>query len=87
MQTLNIRPVTDLRSKFNEIESDIKEGPVFFTKNGYGASVMLSIEAYQALIDPMEAILSETDHLAANDTRRFSADEVYRRLKERESIA
>lgn len=44
-------------------------------------------EAYQMLIDPMEAILSETDHLAANDTRRFSADEVYRRLKERESIA
>ena len=32
MQTLNIRPVTDLRSKFNEIESDIKAGPVFFTK-------------------------------------------------------
>ena len=81
MQTLNIRPVTDLRSKFSEIESDIKAGPVFFTKNGYGASVMLSIEAYQALVDPMEAILSETDRLAANDARRLSADEVYRRLK------
>ena len=42
MEALNIRPVTDLRNKFNEIESDIKAGPVFFTKNGYGASVMLS---------------------------------------------
>lgn len=47
----------------------------------------VSEKAYQTPIDPMEAILSETDHLAANDTRRFSADEVYRRLKERESIA
>ena len=82
MQTLNIRPVTDLRSKFNEIESDIKAGPVFFTKNGYGASVMLSIEAYQSMVDPMEAILTETDRIAANDSRRFSADEVYKRLKD-----
>ena len=81
MQAINIRPVTDLRNKFNEIEVDIKSGPVFFTKNGYGASVMLSIEAYQSMVDPMEAILTETDRIAANDSRRFSADEVYKRLR------
>ena len=81
MQAVNIRPVTDLRSKFNEIEADIKSGPVFLTKNGYGTSVMLSIESYLSLVDPMEAILSETDRLAACDARRFTADEVYRRLK------
>lgn len=83
MEALNIRPIADLRSKFSEIEADIKTGPVFFTKNGYGASVMLSIESYQELVDPMEAILSETDRLAASDSRRFAADEVYRRLKDR----
>ena len=82
MQAINIRPVTDLRNKFNEIEADIKSGPVFFTKNGYGASVMLSIEAYQSMVDPMEAILTETDRITANDSRRFSADEVYKRLKD-----
>lgn len=81
MQGINIRPVTDLRSKFNEIESDIKVGPVFFTKNGYGTSVMLSLEMYQSLIDPMEAILAETDRIAAADARRFTADEVYDRVK------
>ena len=81
MQAVNIRPVTDLRSKFNEIEADIKSGPVFLTKNGYGASVMLSIESYLSLVDPMEAILSETDRLAASDARRFTADEVYKRMK------
>ena len=43
MQAVNIRPVTDLRSKFNEIETDIKSGPVFLSENGYGATVMLSI--------------------------------------------
>ena len=82
MQAINIRPVTDLRNKFNEIETDIKSGPVFLTKNGYGASVMLSIEAYQSMVDPMEAILTETDRIAANDSRRFSADEVCKRLKD-----
>lgn len=82
MQAINIRPVTDLRNKFNEIETDIKSGPVFFTKNGYGASVMLSIEAYQSMVDPMEAILTETDRIAANDARRLSAGEVYKRLKD-----
>ena len=29
MQAINIRPVTDLRNKFNEIEEDM-----FFAKNG-----------------------------------------------------
>ena len=82
MQAINIRPVTDLRNKFNKIETDIKSGPVFFTKNGYGASVLLSIEAYQSMVDPMEAILTETDRIAANDSRRFPADEVYKRLKD-----
>ncbi len=81
MNALNIRPVTDLRNKFNEIESDIQSGPVFFTKNGYGTSVMLSLETYQALVDPMEAILSEADRLAAQDARRLKADTVYRHLK------
>ena len=38
MHAVDIRPVTDLRGKFNEIEADIKPGPVFLTKNGYGTS-------------------------------------------------
>ena len=81
MNAVNIRPVTDLRSKFNEIEADIKSGPVFLTKHGYGASVMLSIESYLSLVDPMEAILSETERLEASDERSFSAEEVYNRMK------
>ena len=82
MQAINIRPITDLRNKFNEIGTDIKSGSVFFAKNGYGASAMLAIEAYHTMVDPMEAILTETDRIAANDSRRFSADEVYKRLKD-----
>ncbi len=35
---LQIRPVSDLRNKFTEIERVVSDGsPVFLTKNGYGS--------------------------------------------------
>ena len=35
---IQIRPVSDLRNKFPEIESIVNSGkPVYLTKNGYGA--------------------------------------------------
>ena len=48
MNALNIRPVTDLRNKYPDVESDVQKGPVFFTKNGYGASVLVSLEYFQS---------------------------------------
>jgi len=41
---INIRPVSDLRNKFPEIEETVIESnePVFLTKNGYGTMVLLS---------------------------------------------
>ena len=40
-----IRPVSDLRNKFSEIETLVAErqAPVFLTKNGYGSMVYLAI--------------------------------------------
>ena len=40
---LQIRPVSDLRNKFSEIESIVskKRTPVFLTKNGYGSMVVI----------------------------------------------
>ena len=46
---INIRPVSDLRNKFTEIEDTVKQGkPVYLTKNGYGSMVVLSLEQYTA---------------------------------------
>lgn len=83
MQKLNIRPVTDLRNSFSTIESEMQSGPIVFTKNGYGTAVMMTIGEYERLLDPMEAILAETDRIAQSDPRRFTRDEVYARLKGR----
>lgn len=44
---IQIRPVSDLRNKFPEIEAIVNGGkPVYLTKNGYGAMVVLSLEEY-----------------------------------------
>ena len=49
---INIRPISDLRNNFTEIESVVKKGePVYLTKNGYGSMVVLSLEQYEALTD------------------------------------
>jgi len=46
MIATRIRPVSDLRNKYPEVESDIQKGPVYLTKNGYGSSVIVSAQMY-----------------------------------------
>ena len=82
---MNIRPVSDLRNKFPEIEDIVlKSGePVYLTKNGYGSMVVLSIEQYSALIDEVELKLDEADRAAALSDVRYSGEEVFQRVRER----
>lgn len=79
---LDIRPVSDLRYKFPEIESTVKEGtPVFLTKNGYGSMVVLSIEAYSNLVDGTEAALDAADSYAREHTERMTHEEVFSKIR------
>lgn len=81
---INIRPVSDLRNNFTEIESIVKNGEaVYLTKNGYGTMVVLSLEKYSALTDEVELKLDEADKAAAADDTRYSADKVFSRVRER----
>ncbi|NLJ71092.1 MAG: type II toxin-antitoxin system Phd/YefM family antitoxin [Clostridiaceae bacterium] len=81
---ITIRPVSDLRNRFTEIEKTVKEGtPVYLTKNGYGTMVVMSLEQYTALTEDVEAKLDEADRMAAVTTERYTADEVFGRVKER----
>jgi prevent-host-death family protein len=81
---INIRPVSDLRNKFPEIENLVHEGePVYLTKNGYGAMVVMSLEKYAELTDDIELKLDEADRAAALDKTRYTHDEVFSRLRER----
>ena len=80
---IQIRPVSDLRNKFTEIESTVREGqPVYLTKNGYGSMVVLSLEMYSRLTDPIEMALDKADYVAEHDSRRLTHDEVFGRIRE-----
>jgi len=75
---IQIRPVSDLRNKFTEIEDTVKAGqPVYLTKNGYGSMVVLSLEQYSALTDEIERKLNEADRAAAEDSVRLTEEEVF----------
>ena len=82
---INIRPVSDLRNKFTEIEEIVREKgePVYLTKNGYGSMVVMSIERYSELTDGLELKLDEADKAAAMSDVRCTADEVFKRVRER----
>lgn len=70
---IQIRPVSDLRNKFPEIEALINEGqPVYLTKNGYGAMVVLSLEEYDRLTDTISIKLDEADQLAEASKERLN---------------
>jgi len=82
---LQIRPVSDLRNKFSDIETLVaeKNSPVFLTKNGYGSMVLMSLSMYENLTENIEAKLDQADIQAANDSRRFSHEEVFSAVRAR----
>ena len=87
---MNIRPVSDLRNKFPEIEKlVVKENEaVYLTKNGYGSMVVMSIEMYDKLLDEaeynayVEKALDEADEEDENpNTKYLTSEEVFSKLR------
>ncbi|MCR5323529.1 MAG: type II toxin-antitoxin system Phd/YefM family antitoxin [Lachnospiraceae bacterium] len=81
---ISIRPISDLRNKFSDIENVVNGGePVFLTKNGYGSMVVMSIEAYSRLTHNTEQALDEADEYATSTDERLSHEDVFGRLRRR----
>ncbi len=79
---VQIRPVSDLRNKFTDIEKTVQGGdPVYLTKNGYGTMVVLSLEAYSKLTEPEEYIMDVADAAAASTDVRLSHEQVFGELR------
>lgn len=79
---IQIRPVSELRNKFPEIETIVNSGePVYLTKNGYGAMVELSLEEYASLTDSTEMKLDEADRQAAMTEERLSHETVFSNVR------
>ena len=67
-----IRPITDLRNTTEISElCHAKREPLFITKNGYGDLVVMSIEAYEELVET-----AHTDAAISEAEREYAADGV-----------
>ena len=89
VRMMQIRPVSDLRNKFSEIENIVlaNRSPVFLTKNGYGSMVMMSLDLYESLTHTIESQLNEADTQAASTNARFSHEEVFAHIRSQIKIS
>ena len=87
---INIRPVSDLRNKYPEIEKLVlkEDEAVYLTKNGYGSMVVMSLKKYSKLISDaeyneyIENALDEAEKEAENpDTKYLSNEEVFGKIR------
>ena len=79
---IQIRPVSDLRNKFTDIENVVKTGePVYLTKNGYGSMVVLSLDAYSRLTEDVESALDLADRKAKESDERYTHEEMFSKLR------
>ena len=80
-----IRPVSDLRNKFSDISRLVHESnePVFFTKNGYGNMVVMSMDAYERNLFESEVYLKlkEAEYQAVTTKKRYTHDETIAELR------
>lgn len=78
---MQIRPISDLRNKFTEMEKIIDGGEtVYLTKNGYGTMVLMSMEKYSRMV---ELSLDEADREALLTDKRYSHEEIFESLRRR----
>ncbi|MCL2772747.1 MAG: type II toxin-antitoxin system prevent-host-death family antitoxin [Oscillospiraceae bacterium] len=79
---IQIRPVSDLRNKFTEIERAVSSGePVYLTKNGYGSMVVMSLEKYAEITDDIEIKLDEADRIAEQSDSRLTHEDVFAKVR------
>ena len=79
---IQIKPISELCDNLPAIEKVVNEGyPVYLTRNGYGAMVVLSLEQYAELTDEIEFKLDEADKAAALSDICLTHDEVFAKYK------
>lgn len=79
-----IRPITDLRNT-TEISNSCHASrePIFITKNGYGDLVVMSIEAYEEMLETAatDAAIAEAEAEYAADGKLHDAREALASLR------
>lgn len=61
---IQIRPISDLQNDYNSIEKELltnKQQTIYLTKDGYGSTVIMSLENYSKLTDQTNKSSSQLD--------------------------
>ena len=94
---INIRPVSDLRNKYPEIEELVlkEDEAVYLTKNGYGSMVVMSLDMYDRLEkyaklmsnkeyeDYIENELDEADREAEDPNTKYYSHDEFKKMARR----
>lgn len=88
---INIRPVSDLRNKYPEIEDLVlkEDEAVYLTKNGYGSMVVMSLEKYSKLMSELEYeeyienALDGADKEAEDPNTKYYSHEEFKQMARR----
>ncbi len=87
---INIRPVSDLRNKYPEIENLVlkEDEAVYLTKNGYGSMVVMSLKKYAKLSKDavytqyIEDALDEAEReMEDPNTKYLTHEEIFEKLR------
>lgn len=85
-----IRPITDLRNNTEISElCHTKHEPIYITKNGYGDLVIMSIEAYEEMLETAhtDAAISESEKEFASNEELLDARHALSSLRRKHYIS
>jgi len=82
---IDIRPISDLRNNFTEIEKKVNDNdqPIIFTKNGRGSMVLMSLDRFSkvASMEYIEEALDEADHYAEHHAENQSHEDIFSKIR------
>lgn len=81
---LSIRPISDLRNRFSEIEKEVSANnkPIIFTTNGRASMVTMSFDKFSKMahLDYIEQALDEADAFAEKNAETLTHSDVFSKI-------
>lgn len=81
---LSIRPISDLRNHFSEVEKEVrnKNKPVIFTTNGRASMVTMSFDKFSKMahLDYIERSLDEADAYSKSHAENLTHKDVFSKI-------
>jgi prevent-host-death family protein len=84
---LDVRPISDLRNRFSEVEKEIRDNdkPIIFTTNGKASMVTISFDKFSKMahLDYIERSLDEADAYAESHSETLTNEEVFSKIRKK----